>query len=92
MLTNYFHLVSFQEWLRSGQTGPFIEGFAQSLKEMGYSRQTIRIHLSVASHFGHWTQDKSIAITEFDENVGRKFRRHLTCCKCPVKGHQVLRS
>lgn len=84
MIKDYFNSAFTLQRLSCGLAGPFIDDFADSLRAAGYSRRTIRGHLSVAAHLGHWAKDKGLATTELGDAVGEAFRRHLPSCKCPL--------
>lgn len=82
MIHRYFDAPHTLRRLRSGVTGPFISGFALTLEEAGYSRQTIRFHLRFAGHLGHWATERCVSIHEFDEAACKTFLRHLQHCQC----------
>ncbi|MCP4685138.1 MAG: integrase, partial [bacterium] len=42
--------------LRAGPAGPYIDGYAQSLKDIKYARETSRRYLRSASHLGRFVE------------------------------------
>jgi site-specific recombinase XerD len=68
--------------LRGGPAGPFLDGFAKSLRAQGYGSDTRGSYLHAAAHLGEWTARGGSAITAFDETLLARFVRHLPRCRC----------
>lgn len=83
MLTNYFENVLTLNRLRSGPSGPYIEGFASKLHNDGYTWWTSRRYLRAAAHFGIWTMREGIFIPQITHESIEKFGNHLPLCTCP---------
>lgn len=91
MLTDYFRSPRTLNRLRSGPVGPYIGGFAEDLKAAGYSRITIRAHLTASGHLCHWANTRNLAIADLDPSVGARFLRHLRHCRCrPCQGKYIF--
>ena len=82
MLEKYFEAAATLARLRSGPTGPFINGFANSLSEAGYSRWTSRGYLRAAAHLGAWMAREGIGVATLGEEALEDFARHLPHCSC----------
>jgi integrase len=82
MIDNYFKAPRTLARLRSGCTGPYIDGFAAALADVGYSAHTIRGYIHAAAHVGIWSERRRVALPSWDDIVFAKFRRHLTQCRC----------
>jgi site-specific recombinase XerD len=83
MLDKYFESPFTLEQLRNGPSGPWLNGFGQSLHEDGYSWWIARMYLRVAHHLGHFLASKDIALTAVQPDTIVAFRRHLKYCRCP---------
>ena len=70
--------------LLSGITGPYINGFAGTLDNWGYSRLSGRLHLRSAFHLGFWSERNNYGIHDFCEEIISKFSEHLPSCTCAV--------
>lgn len=62
--------------LRQGALAEFLDDYAKSLHDQGYSRESIRIQLRLISAFGRWLKRKRIAIQEIDRGILDSFLRH----------------
>ena len=90
MLDKYFESAFRLERLRHGPSGPFLDGFAGSLYEDGYSWLTARAYLRAAHHLGHFLQREDIALVALQPDTIAVFRRHLKDCRCPKpRGHKT---
>ncbi len=69
--------------LRAGPSGPYIDGFAQSLKDIKYARETARRYLRSASHLGRFVELDRKPLACVDGKVLDAFWHHLPRCKCP---------
>ncbi len=83
MLETYFEAPSTLKRLRLGPAGRFIDGFAQSLKEKGYSWWTSRRYLRSAAHLGRFVEVEASDLHAVNEDALESFRQHLPSCKCP---------
>lgn len=54
----------------------FLDGYAKSLHEQGYARESIRIQLRLIGAFGHWLKRKKMPFQEIDRGVLGSFLRH----------------
>jgi hypothetical protein len=64
---------------------PHLDTFATSLCESGYSAHSIRRHLRAAAHLCHWAERQGLLVDLFDERALKRFKVHLSKCKCPRK-------
>lgn len=87
MLDFYFEAPFTLKRLRSGPSGPFIDGFAGSLKTAGYSWWTARVFLRSAAHIGRYAEVQGGCINDLDWSTLEKFKRHLPTCSCPYSYH-----
>ena len=62
MLDKYLESPFSLEQLRNGPSGPWLDGFARSLHEDGYSWWTAQTYLRAANHFGHFLKRKHVAL------------------------------
>ena len=53
MLETYFSAAKMLGHLRSGPSGPYLDGFAAALERQGYSPATAVRYLRAAAHLGH---------------------------------------
>ena len=80
MLETYFSASKTLGYLRSGPSGPHLDGFATALERQGYSSATAVSYLRAAAHLGHvmakqGARSGDIDLVAFDE--------HLRHCRCP---------
>jgi site-specific recombinase XerD len=78
MLETYFSASKMLGHLRSGPSGPYLDGFAAALERQGYRPATAVRYLRAAAHVGHiMVQHRlgDIDLTAFGE--------HLQSCRCP---------
>ena len=80
MLETYFSASKTRAHLRSGPSGPYLDGFAAALERQGYSADTAVRYLRAAAHLGHvmaWQRamPSGIDLASFSE--------HLRSCRCP---------
>lgn len=82
------------EALLTGLAAPFLDGFAEALRDQGYSRMAARRHLRAAAHLGHWAEESALSIRALDRSSLESFWRHLPHCRCgrtfPGKCAKVL--
>jgi hypothetical protein len=80
MLETHFAAPKALERLRAGPSGPYMDGFAASLKRDGYGAATAVRYLRAAAHLGHFLQSRGGTLAEIDLSA---FFRHLRTCRCP---------
>ena len=83
MLTIYFQSPFTLERLRSGPSGPYLDGFAHKLHLAGYSQGAGQRLLRAAAHLGVWGQANDNPIKSFNKDTLVSFRHHLSSCCCP---------
>ena len=83
MIEKYFSAPKTLRRLRAGLSGPYIDGFAKSLSERGYSHATAIRYLRAASRLGVFVQRRGGELAEIDVNTLQAFRRHLLFGRCP---------
>ena len=66
--------------LRSGPSGPYLDGFAAALERQGYSPATAVRYLRAAAHLGHVMAERDAGSDEIDLAA---FSEHLCTCRCP---------
>jgi site-specific recombinase XerD len=80
MLETYFPVSKMPEHLRSGPSGPHLDGFAATLARQGYSADTAVRYLRAAAHLGHVLAPSGALPSDIDL---RMFIEHLRRCRCP---------
>jgi len=80
MLETYFSAPKMLGHLRSGPSGPHLDGFAALLERGGYNRATAVRYLRAAAHLGHFLHEQGGTLTEIDLTA---FAKHLHSCRCP---------
>ena len=80
MLETYFAAPKTLARLRTGPSGPYLDGFAALLERDGYRAATAVRYLRAAAHLGHFLQDRGGTLADFDLST---FFRHLRTCRCP---------
>ena len=83
MLHQYFQSPYVLNQLKNGVNGAWMDGFASSLHEAGYSWWTTRAYLRAAHHFGHFIEERQIALTDDGVDTVALFQKHLRDCRCP---------
>ncbi|WP_145963787.1 hypothetical protein [Bradyrhizobium algeriense] len=66
--------------LRSGPSGPYLDGFAAALEQQGYGPETAVRYLRAAAHIGHVMAEQGAGLTDIDLAA---FGEHLRTCRCP---------
>lgn len=84
MLEHYFETRFALHRLRRGPSGPYIDGFAQKLKDEGYSPWVAGKYLRAASHVGRFVEMNRRRLEELDETLLMAFQVHLPDCQCPT--------
>jgi len=80
MLERYFSASKMLEHLRSGPSGPHLDGFAAALERRGYSPATAVRYLRAAAHVGHVMAEQGARPGDIDLAA---FTEHLRTCRCP---------
>lgn len=70
--------------LRSGPLGIHLDGFCAWLLKRGFSRHTIRVHLSNVSHFNEHLGRRGVAADHLlsSMDVDDFFESYTSCCRC----------
>jgi hypothetical protein len=79
MLETYFSASKMLGHLRSGPSGPYLDGFAVALERQGYSAGTAVRYLWAAAHFGRVVARQGAMPSDTDLAV---FSEHLRTCRC----------
>ena len=82
MIEEYFSAPKTIRRLRAGLSGPFMDGFADSLRQQGYSPASAIRSLHAASHIGYLVQRRGGVLSDIDEAMLQAFGRHLLRCRC----------
>ena len=80
MLETYFSAAKMLGHLRSGPSGPYLDGFAAALEQQGYGPETAVRYLRAAAHIGHVMAEQGAGLTDVDLAA---FGEHLRTCRCP---------
>ena len=80
MLETYFSTAKMLRHLRSGPSGPYLDGFAGALERQGYVPDTAVRYLRAAAHVGHVMAEQGASLTDIDLVA---FGEHLCTCRCP---------
>ena len=66
MLETYFSAAKMLGHLRSGPSGPYLDGFAAALEQQGYGPETAVRYLRAAAHIGHVMAEQGAGLTDVD--------------------------
>lgn len=80
MLDIFFSAPKMLGHLRTGPSGPYLDGFAAALDRRGYSADTVVRYLRAAAHLGHVVARRGAMPSDIDLAV---FSEHLRTCRCP---------
>jgi hypothetical protein len=80
MLEIYFSAAKMLGHLRSGPSGPYLDGFAAALERQGYRPATAVRYLRAAAHVGHIVVERGGSLGDIDLAA---FGEHLRTCRCP---------
>ena len=80
MLETYFSASKMLGHLRSGPSGPYLDGFAAALERQGYRPATAVRYLRAAAHVGHIMVQHGASLGDIDLTA---FGEHLQSCRCP---------
>ena len=83
MLETYFVAPKALRRLRTGPSGPYIDGFASSLEQDGFSHACAVRYLRAAAHLGHFLEQQGRTLANIDSSTAAAFLRHFTTCRCP---------
>jgi site-specific recombinase XerD len=83
LIEKYFSAPKTLRRLRTGLSGPHIDGFAEALEHRGYSHATAIRYLRAAAHLGCFLLRKDAAFADINAAILEDFRRHLSRCRCP---------
>lgn len=83
MLENFFCAPKTLRRLRTGPSGPYIDGFAAELSRIGYSAATAVRYLRAAAHLGHFVHRARTDLVVVGASTLEAFARHFTRCRCP---------
>jgi len=84
MLETYFSAQKTLARLRTGPSGPHIDGFADALEQDGYSPASAVRYLRAAAHLGHFLHRRRRTLADVDAGTLKAFCRHLPRCGCPL--------
>ncbi|WP_354130022.1 tyrosine-type recombinase/integrase [Bradyrhizobium sp. RT3b] len=79
-METYFSAAKMLGHLRSGPSGPYLDGFAAALEQQGYGPATAVRYLRAAAHSGHVMAEQGAGRTDVDLAA---FDEHLRTCRCP---------
>ena len=82
MFADYFESSARIRAIRGGTFGPLVEDFANHLFQSGYAKISARRHIRSAEHLVRWAIHARPSVDELDEPALKRFRRHLSCCRC----------
>lgn len=66
--------------------GAYFDGFARTLAQDGYAQITARSHIRAAEHFVAWVDRRGLSLKSLNEEILKRFWRHLPRCRCPRYG------
>lgn len=68
--------------IRSAPSERYLDGFAATLKQAGFSHDCAQRHLRAAVHLDAWQRGRGYALAELDETGVSRFKAHLPGCGC----------
>jgi hypothetical protein len=83
MLETYFVAPKTLRRLRTGPSGPYIDGFSDSLEQDGFSYASAIRYLRAAVHLGHFLQQHGGTLADINSLTANAFFRHFATCRCP---------
>jgi site-specific recombinase XerD len=84
MLENFFCAPKTLHRLRTGPSGPYLDGFAAELGRAGYSGATAIRYLRAAAHLGHFIHRAGTDLEAVGASTLEAFARHFPRCRCPL--------
>jgi len=88
MISSYFDASSTLLRFHESVVGKYLDAFAASLGAVGYSHATVRLYLRAVVHLGAWAQRRKLPMASLDEEALRRFRQHLSRCRCGWRDHK----
>jgi site-specific recombinase XerD len=82
MLEQFFEASDALDRLRASRAGRHVDGFAAWLAAAGYAGLTGRRYLRAAAHLVGWHQGREDVAGWLDDEVVRRFAKHLPTCRC----------
>lgn len=92
MISTYFKSPFALRRFAASTVGEYLDAFSESLATDGYSRHVVRKLLPAAVHLGDWSHRLKVSVSSFDDDLLRRFRRHLPRCRCGWRRHGRLAS
>ena len=83
MLETYFSAPKTLRRLRSGISGPHIDGFADDLERNGYAPSSAVRYIRAAAHLGCFVQRRVRVLADIDFDTLHAFSGQLRRCQCP---------
>jgi integrase/recombinase XerD len=62
--------------LREGPLGPYLDAFAQQLRDQGYARYSARLQLRLAADFSRWLTQQGLAVHETTPELTKHYLRY----------------
>lgn len=82
VISEYFKMPAHLARIHSSCVGQHIDDFIAVIAGRGYSRNVVRMFIRAVAHLGWWADRRHIPIESWSEETVRRFRRHLSRCKC----------
>jgi integrase/recombinase XerD len=76
--------------LREGLHGPLLDSYSGQLLHCRYANITARRHLRSAEHFAYWASHHAMAVSQWNDSLLERFRRHLRQRRCSYGHSQPL--
>jgi len=92
MLEHFYEAAFDIRRLRNGVAGPHIDGFADELFEVGYSRLSAHRYIRAVEHLLYWVRRRGIVPETLSKGCIQRFHRHLRYCKCHHFGKSDFQS
>jgi site-specific recombinase XerD len=84
MLENFYCAPKTLRRLRTGPSGPYIDGFAAELSRAGYSATTAVHYLRAAAHLGHFVHRERTDLAAVGASTLEAFAHHFPRCRCAI--------
>lgn len=75
------------ERFRSGPMGPHMQLVSNDLFKDGYTRRSIRYHLRIIDHFGHWLKKRGQTTEDITNDHVRRYVRRVAVSEMGTPGH-----
>jgi len=89
MLEWFLRATCMLDRFRSSPAGPYLDGFAVAMRELGYCSRIGASYIGHAVHLSVWAETAGLSITALHEGAMDAFEAHLSKCRCP--GQRVSR-